>query len=380
MEARQKPHVCFVAPNAFPLLSGDFSNNVLGGAELQQVTLARELVSRGYRVSMVCFDFGQPDAVEIDGIVVYKTYRLDAGIPVIRFLYPRVTSVWAALNRADADIYYTRTASMVVGLVAAFGKIKNKKTLFAAASNSDFSMSETRIKYRRDLLIFKYGLRNSSKILVQNEEQERLCRINYGRNPLIIRNCYAFPGVAEKRPRLSVLWVSTIRRVKRPELFLDLAVRLPHLEFVMVGGPDRFQAALYQEIVRRADELANVDFRGFVPYSEVDPYFDRARVVINTSSTEGFPNTFLQAWARAVPTVSFFDCQARQGKDRIGYCVESLEEMVQVVDRLFSDDHEYEKAGEMCLQYFAQWHSVSSVADSFEKVLLELMSPVSQRE
>ena len=367
----RKRHICFVAPNAYPLVSGDFTQKILGGAELQQVTIARNLVARGYRVSMICFDSGQPDSLQIDGISIYKTYRLTAGIPLLRFLHPRLTSIWSALKRANADVYYTRTASMLVGVVAAFGRRHKKCTLFAAADNSDFSPSQTKIRYRRDNWIFKFGLRNSSRILVQNAEQKRLCKVNYGRNAKIVRNCYEPPKEIGPQQRSTVLWVSTIRKLKCPELFIELAKLLPQKNFVMIGGPDRFQKDLYDSISRCAKDLKNMDFRGFVPYSRIDTYFNNARVFVNTSETEGFPNTFLQAWARSIPTVSFFDCQARHGQERVGYCVESLAEMAGVVERLFADELEYDRAGQVCLEYFKNRHSVESTVDDFEAVLRE---------
>jgi len=74
------PSVCFVAPNAYPALSGreDLTNG--GGAERQQVLLAEELSRRDHRVSFVVLDHGQPDEEEIRGIRVVKCYRLDQGI------------------------------------------------------------------------------------------------------------------------------------------------------------------------------------------------------------------------------------------------------------------------------------------------------------
>src|SRR5438034_11761097 len=79
-----RPHICFVAPNAWPVFSHDPRIEIIGGSEVQQSILARALVVAGYRVSMICLDFGQPQRVLLDGVTVHKTYRPDAGLPVLR--------------------------------------------------------------------------------------------------------------------------------------------------------------------------------------------------------------------------------------------------------------------------------------------------------
>ena len=54
---------------------------------------------------------------------------------------------------------------------------------------------------------------------------------------------------------------------------------------------------------------------------------DRARIFLNTSSIEGFPNTFLQSWVRGVPVVSFFDPDGLVNRLQLGRIANSLDDM-----------------------------------------------------
>ena len=47
---------------------------------------------------------GPEDGVEIDGVRVFKMCRRDAGLPGLRFLWPRWTSLNTGLRYADADV------------------------------------------------------------------------------------------------------------------------------------------------------------------------------------------------------------------------------------------------------------------------------------
>lgn len=372
-----KPHICFVAPNIWPVFSGDPTIPVAGGAEVQQSILARLLVQDGYQVSIICDDYGQPGQCIRDGVTVIKTYRLQAGLPVIRFIYPRLTSIWGALRKADADIYYQRSAGMLTGVVAAYCRRYDKQAIYAAASDTDFIPERMLIYYARDRWLFKKGLAMVDAVIVQNESQKRLCKENFARESTLIPSCYVPPESSKPRQANYVLWVAVMRKLKRPEIFIEIARRLPHRQFVMVGGTADFkpeEEAYFDRIRHAASELPNVEFTGYLPVNKAEGYFDNACVLVNASgaNSEGFPNVFLQAWARGVPTIAFSDAGARLDGERVYPVVDSVEEAALEIEQMFNDEHYRANTSNRCLAYFNANHSAQRALAEYRALLERL--------
>jgi glycosyltransferase involved in cell wall biosynthesis len=360
---RAKPHVCFVAPHAWPVFSRDPRIEVVGGAEVQQSILARLFAAQGYPVSMICLDYGQPDRSRIDGVTVHKAFPPQAGVPLLRFLHPRITSMWRALRGVDADIYYCRSSSMWLWLVTEFCRRHGKRSLYAGASDKDFVPDlGGQVRYARDRWLFRRGLAAVDRIVAQNEAQRASCRTTYGREAIVIPSCYEVPEKCQSCLRDRVLWVGMLHENKRPELFLQLAERLPHRRFVMIGGPRQGAQAFFERIRAQAATLPNVEATGFLPLAQVEPWFDRAGVLVNTSAYEGMPNTFLQAWARGVPTVATVDVGAPVHRVAL-----SIQDLAREVESAFADP----ALGARCREYFARNHSPAEVLERYARLFEE---------
>lgn len=363
--------VCFVAPYAWPVLAGDASLGIVGGAEVQQCILARLLARRGLRVSMVSLDFGQRDRAEVDGVTVHKTFRPDEGIPALRFLHPRLTATWRALAEADADVYYLRSASMLAAVIDEFCRGRGRRSVYAAASDADFAPDIRQIRFARDRWLYRRGLARMDRIVVQNAAQLEACRRHYGREAVLIPSCYELPGDSSIKINDEVLWVGRMDRGKRPHLALEVARRLPHRKFVLVGGEAhgdaRDRAAYYEEIRAAAAGLANVEMTGFLPLAEVERRFDRARVLLNTSVYEGMPNTFLQAWARGVPTVATVDAAAP-----VHPVAPDAAAAADAIERLFLDPGHWQAVSRRCRARFESQHSAAAVAEKYLRLLEEV--------
>ena len=363
-------HVCLVAPYAWPVLSGNGSVQVVGGAEVQQSILARLFAARGFRVTMICQDFGQPDRAEVDGVLVRKVFSGEEGVPVLRFVHPRLTRMWRVLREVDADIYYYRSASMWVGILGAFCRRYGKRLIYAGAADPDFAPDiGGQIRFARDRWLFRRGVAGAHAIVAQNAAQVESVRRHYGREAVHIPSCYVPPAAAAgAAPRDLVLWVAMLRRPKRPELFLELARRLPGRRFAMVGGPALDDPDFHAAVRAEASRLPNVQFTGFLPLAEAERWFDRARVLVNTSLYEGMPNTFLQAWARGVPTVSTVDAGAP-----VNQRVRDVDELTGAVERLLADAAAWRDASARCRAHFERTHSAGETLARYARLFDEVM-------
>jgi len=103
-----------------------------------------------------------------------------------------------------------------------------------------------------------------------------------------------------------VAWIAMLRRFKRPDLLIEIARKAPDIRFVVCGGPTTFTAApgYGEQIAKTLRALPNVEYHGQVPPDEANRVIANAALFLSSSDEEGFPNTFLQAWAAGTPVVT----------------------------------------------------------------------------
>ena len=364
-------HICFVSMTVYPVLHSDTQLQGIGGAEVQQVQIARLLLRMGHQVSFVTLDHGQPDGEVLQGCRVYKAYRPHAGLPGLRFIHPRWTRIWSALLRANADVYYTRAAGFMPGLLVLLRHRRPLRYIYAAAHDLDFSPDHAELQFARDRWLFRYGLRHADAIVAQTEVQRDLLKANYGHEAVVIPNFLdAAPRQLPEADRTQVLWVGRLRKIKRPLMFVELARRLPELSFTMIGPNFKDETELHQAVDAAAQSVPNLEVLGFQQLSEVEKLFDCARVLVSTSEIEGFPNVFLQAMRRGIPIVSFVDPDGIIGANpELGVIVDSEVGLESAVRQLA---HLPLSPAAPIQDYFSRYFGPESVADQYRSLLERL--------
>jgi glycosyltransferase involved in cell wall biosynthesis len=142
----------------------------------------------------------------------------------------------------------------------------------------------------------------------------------------------------------------------------------------MIGGAMPGHESFFCQIEAQAGEASNVRFHGHVPFQNVHGAFREARVFVNTSEIEGFPNTYLQAWAHGVPVIAFFDPDGVIAREGLGMAVNSPDEMVAAIRKLVSDPDYWSRMSDRCIKYiehrFGEDQVLKPYTESIERLCM----------
>lgn len=375
--------MCFVAPNAYPALSGKNESRHIGGAEVQQTHIARELARRGRRIAFITHNHGQRDGEEIDGIHVFFMCSRSQGLPGLRFIKPRWTSLCAAMNRANAAVYYQRTGGVETGQVAMWCRWHGRPMIAALANDRDcFKSLRCRLN-RRERWLQGYGLRRADVVVAQTAAQVEALQKHFGVNARIIRSCAAdrqcVSDAADLSDRLSrrrIVWAARFTRAKRLDWLLQVAQRCPDVQFNVLGG-DLADAERYCRSLDTAAEYPmppNVKFNGVQSRELVQTFLDEAAALLCTSEVEGFPNTFLEAWSGGLPVVSTFDPDGVIKTEALGAVASGVDQLSREIQRLLTDESYWRQCSSNARRHFEQHHTICAVGDAYESLLDELVA------
>ncbi|MCG6157699.1 glycosyltransferase family 4 protein [Rubinisphaera margarita] len=402
--------LAFVSLPAWPVVHPE-SAGIFGGTETRAVTLARGLASRSN--FDVCFLVRHPDLIQpqsIDGItfeswrdpVTERNARVAealkekrwspallrdaAGILLHRVFQPRGNTPLRTdpvLQKTAADLF------CVFGVHSAAAKViynahqTQRKAVLFLGSDADVdpqyaSPGSFRTQYGERSPVCRWVLENADAVIVQNENQLQSLKEHFHREGELLRNPI---DVADWRARVEsatapertsdryVLWIGRADDFhKRANIALDIAKKLPDINFVMILNPQQ------PEVEQRIREgcPANLQIISHVPFSQMPALYRNAALLLNTSSSqhEGLPNTFLQAGASRVPIVSLevdAGYLSKSGGGVVG--TGEVDKTVDAVQQLWSSAELRQQHGQSGHDYVAQHHDVPVVIDQLVEFL-----------
>ncbi|MCU4173841.1 glycosyltransferase family 4 protein [Carboxylicivirga sp. N1Y90] len=296
--------ICFIIPKYVTFSTG--------GAEIQVHYLVTEFLKRDWQVEIICGGIGKEQVIANssynDPRITFHYYKLRS-IRSLEFF-----EVYKLLLRTKASYYYQRTDFALTAACALYCKRFKKTMVYAVAQDKDAHLD----KYFNEFLSFKYqskikrwirkvdfkvidcmveyGKKSSTHIVCQNKVQKELFQKNFKRDAVLIPSSYPAQSSASIEKERIVLWVSNMTSIKQAHLFIELVDQLevaPVWRFVMIGR-------ISLEIKEYGILPENLEFLGELSYSETESWFQRSKILVNTSKSEGMPNTFIQAWFNKV--------------------------------------------------------------------------------
>lgn len=284
-------------------------------------------------------------------------------------------------DEVNADIYVVPGNHSMSAVAAYYCQESKKKYIFLAGSEYDYypeykTNPNGHDMYGESNFLKTYAIEHAALHIVQTQRQADMLEQGYGLDSIVIRNPINLNTLYPRSTAPEViLWVGKAdERIKRPSLVLELARRLPNHPFVIILN--KAVAEIYVHCLEEARSLPNVTLIEHVPFDEVESYFAAARLFVNTSVFEGFPNTFLQAAKYGVPIVST-DVDPNNMLSQHGcgiVCGGNFERFVENVQRLTTDDGLYTEMSAASLNYVRTCHDKDIIIAQVEQVFLEVLA------
>lgn len=373
-------NICLVAHFAYGAVTGG-SQGSIGGVERQTSLMAKWLVAKGHKVSLLTWVEGSSEDEVIDGINVIKICPIDSGLPGIRFFHPRWTGLISAMKRADADVYYQNCGEYITGQVAMWCKANNKQFLYSLANDADADPSFPIMHTLRERWLYKYGLLNADEVIAQTKTQMNSLKKGFDLDSSIMPMPCPGPDNSQYQPlewytdKPTILWAARIHESKRLEILLQVAAELPEYNFVVGGSPGK-EDAYSQGLMDTMSKLDNVTYLGMVARAEMPALYRSSTVFCCSSEYEGFPNTFLEAWSQGLPIVSTFDPDSLIQERKLGLGATNKDELVSGIRTLCSDHELWQTHSVNARRYYQENHSVDQVMERFEKIFINLASQI----
>jgi glycosyltransferase involved in cell wall biosynthesis len=283
------------------------------------------------------------------------------------------------LKKIRPDIIYQRVGCAQTGIAAQYAMKHRCKMVWHVASQ--FDVQPPRIHFSRKFLyqrlqryLLNYGIRHATHIIAQTEDQNRLLRRNFNRSATaVIPNLHPAPKEPlDKSGVIKIVWVANLKSIKQPDIYIRLANELqdlPHVQFIMIGaiqGSPKTKKK-YRELI---DQSPSLKYLGAQNQETVNKILAQSHIFVCTSMSEGFPNTFIQAWMRQVPVVSLkVDPDRLIRRHSLGFVSDSFEKLKESVTTLATqEDLRYRQGlnAQVFSQQYFSLRNVQKIAQVFD--------------
>jgi glycosyltransferase involved in cell wall biosynthesis len=345
-----------------------------GGSELQTALLAKTLSEHGHEVIVIDNHFDNTPQ-QINNINLLSTTFL--GWKKIRFFTQKLPNSIRHCFKQKADYFYVRGINYMYIIPLLAAKKNKAKFIIGIPHDKDTLNFLERLKYLytskisitswilRDLpshLIYNILLKKADLILVQHTGQMRELKKRKIESK-IFSNIASNYQNKRKNERNSYMYVGSLNERKGINQLVELFQILNNVTFKVIGS---FQSRSDEKKYNYFKAFPNVIFWGQQNKEVVLEELSKAKILINTSGFEGFPNTFLEAWSVGTPVISLnVDPEGVIEKNNLGfYCKGDINKMIDIIR---SNNYSFNQAD--LINYVKVNHSMDSAGERFMNIL-----------
>jgi len=358
---------------------GEYYKDKIGGAEVQSLLLSKELIKRGHEVSYLCNgdSFRKKPFIDENGIKVYRVKKPIKGHKTLHYLHKG--RIYNLLDSINPQIIYQRGDYHFMDIMSSYGKSRNVPVVSALSMERHCHRPMVHFSPSFLLQIINVWLieryyRLSSAVICQTLSQQKKFKKNFNLNSIVIPIGHPVPTKKVKKEKKPlVLWVANIKPIKRPELFIELAQRMRNsgMRFVMIGRPD--EKGYQQRIDSLLKNNPNIEFLGELDLYSTNDWISKACVLVNTSESEGFSNTFVQAWMRETPVLSMnTDPDSMISKEGLGAMVADIDDLDKKIRYLVNNPDVLKTMGEKSKSVSYDLFNINTVTRELEKLFIQL--------
>jgi glycosyltransferase involved in cell wall biosynthesis len=247
----------------------------------------------------------------------------------------------------------------------------DRRFVFSVASDPECDVALP-LMQQRERLLYRYGLRRADAIITQTRRQQRMLHEGFGLEATVLP--MPCPGIPDSRPSHArdeparVVWVGRFSPEKRLGMLVEIASALPQIRFDVIGPPRR-DVEQSPELAPLAS-LPNVALRGRVARDQMSEAYRGATALLCTSTYEGFPNTFLEAWGHGVPVVSTVDPDDLLGEHGLGLTAPDATGLAAHLRRFAESASVWRGYADRGRDYCVANHAVDRALPRFEALVL----------
>ena len=346
-----KIKICFISPKAYPLFNTKIKST-FGGAEVQLSLLAKEYSQNNLlNVHFMVSDYGQTKKEVWGNVIVWKTFG--------KRIFTKIFNFFRIFHIINADVYIQRSVPFSF-LIALYCYLWRKKYIFMLSNDGEADGIHFQYIKFFGKMIAKLKFKLAFLVVTQNEYQNSSLQNIKKVNKIFLRSGYSIEKNLNNKKK-EILWVGRSSEEKQPEIFLKLAKKFKKESFIMICPPATYSPELSQKLEIKSRKIKNLKFIFFVSFDKINKYFQKAKIFINTSTKEGYPNTFVQAMKNKTPILSLnIDPDNIFSKHNTGICCENkINKMEKNLKKLLQNEKYFKYLSKNAFLYAKKNHNIS---------------------